>query len=58
MKLKPYKPKFLGWTKSYDEEVRSLRRLIELSPDDNKTLKRDYKELTGKWYRRKRRTYE
>lgn len=50
--MKPYTPKFLSWCKSYDEEVKEMRELIEAQPSDVKQLKREYLELTGKQYRK------
>lgn len=47
-----YNPQFLSWCKSYDEEVKELRELIEARPADVKLLKQEYKELTGKNYRK------
>lgn len=47
-----YKPKFLSWCKSYEEEVKELRELIEGNPNDVKLLKQEYLELTGKRYKK------
>lgn len=49
-----YKPKFLGWCTSYEEEVAEFRELILGEPDDVKLLKREYYQLTGKQFRRKK----
>jgi hypothetical protein len=35
------------------KEIERLRWLIECKPDDIKLLKKEYKQLTGKKYRRK-----
>lgn len=48
-----YKPMFLSWCKSYEQEVKELRELIETEPADVKQLKEEYQQLTGKRYRRK-----
>lgn len=45
-----YEPSFLGWAKSYDDEVSEFRELIEGRPDDEKQLRAEYKKLTGKRY--------
>ena len=50
--MNDYKPKFLSWTKSYEEEVKEMKKLIESNPSDVKELKYEYKQLTGKRYRR------
>lgn len=50
---KEYTPRCLSWCKSYEEEERELRELIECEPADVKQLKEEYKQLTGKSYRRK-----
>lgn len=47
-----YQPMFLSWCKSYEEEVKELRELIEAGPADVKQLKEEYQQLTGKRYRR------
>jgi hypothetical protein len=49
-----YKPKFLSWVKSYEEEEKELRELIEGRPADLKQLKQEFLELTGKQYRAKK----
>lgn len=51
--MKEYVPMFLSWCKSYDEEEKEMRELIEGSPSDVKQLKQEYQRLTGKAYRRK-----
>lgn len=48
-----YKPQFLSWCKSYEEEVKELGELIEGKPADEKQLRNEYQQLTGKNYRRK-----
>jgi hypothetical protein len=48
-----YSPYRLWWTKSYEEEVSEFRRLILSNPEDVDLLKDEYKELTGKRFRRK-----
>ncbi len=47
-----YKPKFLSWCKSYEEEVKEFKELIEGKPSDLKQLKAEYYQLTGKNYRK------
>lgn len=47
-----YNPKFLSWCKSYEEEAKEMRKLIESQTSDLKQLKREYLELTGKQYRK------
>lgn len=47
-----YNAKFLSWCKSYEEEEKELRELIEGNPADVKLLKKEYLELTGKNYRK------
>lgn len=49
--MKDYKPQFLSWCKSYEEEVKEFRELIESKPSDLKDLKREYYILTGKNYK-------
>ena len=46
-----YRPKFLAWCTSYDQEVRELTELIEGDPGDLTMLKKEFKELTGKRYK-------
>lgn len=48
-----YQPKFLSWCKSYEQEVKEIRGLILNNPADKTLLKKEYKELTGKQFRRK-----
>jgi len=48
-----YKPRFLSWAKSYEDEVSQFRELISGNPADVKLLKQEYEILTGKRYRRK-----
>lgn len=43
---------FLSWCKSYEEEVKEFRELIDSSPADVKQLKEEYLQLTGKRYRK------
>lgn len=43
-----YKPKFLSWCKSYEEEEQEMRQMILSEPADLKQLKAEYLELTGK----------
>jgi len=47
-----YVPRFLDWCKSYEEEVQELENLIDADPSDVKTLKDEYRQLTGKNYRK------
>lgn len=49
-----YKPKFLSWTKSHEDEEREMRKLILNSPNDLDLLKREYEILTGKRFRRRK----
>jgi hydroxyacyl-ACP dehydratase HTD2-like protein with hotdog domain len=49
-----YKPKFLSWCTSYEEEVEEFRELILGEPADVKLLKSEYYQLTGKQFRRKK----
>ena len=46
-----YKPKFLSWCKSYEQEVVEMKQLIQGNPVDVKLLKKEYKELTGESYK-------
>jgi hypothetical protein len=48
-----YKPRFLSWAKSYEDEVSQFREFISGNPADVKLLKQEYEILTGKRYRRK-----
>lgn len=48
-----YKPMFLSWAKSYEDEERELRELICGEPADVKLLKQEYEQLTGKRFRRR-----
>lgn len=50
--FKPYVSRYLSWCTSYDQEVKELRELIDGGPSDEKLLKREYKELTGKRYKK------
>lgn len=52
--MKAYEPKFFSWCKSFEQEKRELRETIEQNPADVKLLKKEYFELTGKRYRRKK----
>lgn len=52
--MKDYKAKYLPWCKSYEEEVRQLRSLIENYPHDVSLLKKEYQSLTGKRFKRKK----
>lgn len=47
-----YRPKFLSWAKSYEDEERQMRELICGEPADVKLLKQEYESLTGKRFRR------
>ena len=49
-----YNPMFLSWCKSYEEEVQEIRDLILGNPEDVRLLKDEYKELTGKRFKRKK----
>lgn len=48
-----YTPKFLSWCKSLEQETKELRGLILGNPVDVAQLKQEYRELTGKQFRRK-----
>ena len=45
-----YRPSFLGWCKSYEQEKREMEELIEGRPGDLEMLLREYEELTGEEY--------
>ncbi len=47
-----YEPRFLSWCKSYEEEVKEFEDLIDSKPQDEKQLRKEYEELTGKKYRK------
>ena len=49
-----YKPKFLSWCKSYEEEVAEFEELILGNPADVKLLRQEYEQLTGKRFRRRK----
>lgn len=49
-----YSPMFLSWCKSYDEEVAEFTELILGKPADEKLLRKEYKQLTGKRFYVKR----
>jgi len=49
-----YRPSYLSWAKSYEDEVSQFRELISGNPADVKLLKQEYESLTGKRYRRNR----
>lgn len=49
-----YEPKFLGWVKSYEEEVAEFRSLILGKPEDFHLLKQEYYELTGKRFKKRK----
>lgn len=49
-----YRPKFLSWAKSYEDEENELRDLILGNPADVKLLRQEYESLTGKRFRRKK----
>lgn len=51
--MEAYKPMFLSWCKSYEEEERELRELIESGPADEKQLRAEYLTLTGKRFKRR-----
>lgn len=51
---KDYKPQFISWCESYEEEEKELRRLINGNPADIGLLKQEYYELTGKLFKRKK----
>lgn len=52
-KVNSYDAKFLSWCKSFEEEEKELRELIENEPADVKLLKQEYEQLTGKKFRTK-----
>lgn len=45
-----YKPEFLSWCKSYEQEVEELEYLISCEPVDADLLKDEYESLTGEEY--------
>jgi len=45
-----YKPMFLSWCKSYEEEVYEFKSLIAGNPGDVDMLKAEYETLTGEEY--------
>lgn len=47
-----YIPMFLSWCTSYEMEVQEFEELIDGKPSDEKQLRKEYKELTGKRYRK------
>ena len=47
-----YEPMFLSWCKSYEEEVKEFEDLINSKPQDEKQLREEYEELTGKKYKK------
>jgi len=49
-----YRPEFLSWCKSYEEEEKEFRELICGDPADIKLLKQEYYILTGKNFRRRK----
>lgn len=49
-----YKPTYLEWAKTYECEVREMRRFILSEPADVKLLKQEYEKLTGKRFRRRK----
>ena len=51
---KEYDPMFLSWCKSYEQEEREMRELISGKPADEKLLRQEYQQLTGKRYHEKR----
>jgi hypothetical protein len=48
-----YRPRFLSWCKSYEDEEREFRELICGNPADVRLLKDEYESLTGKRFRRR-----
>ena len=48
-----YKPMFLSWCKSYEDEKREFEHLIGGKPNDVELLKEEYEQLTGNEYRSK-----
>jgi hypothetical protein len=52
--MSEYRPSYLSWCKSYEEEVAEFRELISGNPADVKLLKQEYESLTGVRFRRKR----
>lgn len=49
-----YKPMFLSCCTSYEEEVAEFRELILANPGDVAMLKKEYQQLTGKQFKRKK----
>jgi len=48
--MEVYNSRFLGWCKSYEQEEREIRELIEGEPVDVEMLKDEYEILTGEKY--------
>lgn len=49
-----YTPSYLSWTKSYEQEEREMRELILGGPGDVAMLKKEYEQLTGKRFRKRK----
>ena len=49
-----YKPKFLSWCKSYEQEEKEMLELILNESEDLSLLKIEYEVLTGKRFRRRK----
>lgn len=49
-----YEATTLSWAKSEEQEEQELRELILGNPADVKLLKKEYEQLTGKKFRRKK----
>ena len=45
-----YKPEFLSWCESYEEEKKTFEELIGGNPADVEQLKSEYEQLTGEEY--------
>jgi hypothetical protein len=52
-----YDPYKLSWCTSYEQEEREMRELILGNPADVDLLKREYEDLTGKRFRRRKDEY-
>jgi hypothetical protein len=48
-----YRPEYLSWCTSFEQEESEFRELILGMPEDVKLLKREYEALTGKRFKRR-----
>ena len=49
-----YEAHYLSWARSYAQGEKELRELILANPADVRLLKKEYYELTGKRFRRRK----